>query len=340
MRTWKTFPGAVVVSGDHDFLRMREINTAISSAKKSGRRVVHLSAGDSVGLQEVCSGSFLFSSETLVVVESVATSKRGTKSEEEDSWSDEDVELVVGNAEHKGGVSILIHHARVVNPKTFAGKVVARIPKNGHLVFVAPKAWEAKEAATRFLQAEVSRRGKTISESLAEAVVTLVGPDLGPLFFEAQKVCLLLDARGRTEVQQADLTGLVASFGTGDWGPLKEALGARNMKATLRALTELQGGPAGDSVMATCVILAREVTKWTHAASLLEAGLGKEEIAARMQMKPFVLEKFVLPKAQRWGKAALVDLLRGIVGVQAGVKKGHQDPWTELEAVLVLGLVG
>lgn len=342
-RNWKALPAVTVVSGDHEFLRHREVDAATAAAKAAGRRVTYLAAGDSAGLQELFSGGFLFSEATFAVVESASSKKRASKGDGEESsaWTDEDVELVVAHAKEKrGDTAVLVHHALAAGPKTFAAKVAAGIPKQGHIAFTAPKPWEAKAYATKFLLAEVGRLGKSIGEPLAEAVVTLAGSDLGPLSFEALKMSLLLDARGRTEVQREDLVGLVASFGSEDFQVLKDALAGRNVKGVIKSVGEIRNGPSGDAAMRTCLILSTTVTQWLHAAALVEQGLGKDEAASRMRLNPYVYEKNVLPVMRRWKKGDLSALLRGIAAVETGVRKGHAEPWVELESTLVLACQG
>lgn len=346
-RNWKVLPAVTVVSGDHEFLRSREVDAAVAAAKRAGRRVTRLAAGDAEGLHELFSGGFLFSEATFAVVESLSSGRRAKASsrddgEESSAWSDDDVALLVDHAKEKraDGVSVLVHHGAAAGPKTFAGKVAAGIPKNLHVSFAAPKPWEAKEAATKFLMAEMVRLGKQMPEPLAEAVVTLAGPDLGPLSWEARKVSLLLDARGKTEAAREDLVGLVASFGTEDFQQLKDALGARNVRGVAKSLGDIRNGPAGDSAMRTILILSTAVTQWLHAAALVELGTSRDEAASRMRLNPYVYEKNVLPVARRWKKDDLVRLLKGLAGAEKGVRSGHAEPWVELESVLIGGCQG
>ena len=137
-------------------------------------------------------------------------------------------------------------------------------------------------------------------------------------------------------MQREDLSGLISSFGTEDWQPLKDALGARSPKRVVRSLTDIRNGPAGDAAIRTCVILATTVTQWLHAAALVELGVERDEASTRMRVNPYVFERSILPVTRRWDKRSLIHLLRGITEVESGVRRGHAEPWVELESTLVL----
>lgn len=339
----------MVVSGSHEFFRARELQKATRGAKSTGRRVVYIEAGDGAGLRDVLSGGVLFAEPALAILDSAAVKKKGGRKKKSaepvegdgSGWTDEDVELVVEHAKDTSAeVALVVHHAGDAGPTTFAAKVAAALPKGRVLNFEAPKPWERKAEAVKFLRSELKRLGKEIPEDLAEAVVRQVGPELGVLSFDAVKLSMLLDVTGRTTVERADVASLVTQMGTEDWQVLQDALGARNTKAVVRSLQEIRNGPAGDAVMKACVILERSTLSWLHGAALVESGASVEEAAARMSMHPFAYQKNVLPAAKRWGKEALADLLRRVVAVERGIKRGHVSPWVELESALILACRG
>jgi DNA polymerase III delta subunit len=330
----------VVVSGGVDFLRHRAVRQVVQSARARGRRLVTVAAGDEAGLRELFSGGFLFSDATVAVVESAQQRKRASRKKKEadaegaGGWSEEALEMVLEHAkDDSGDLAIVVHHDGEAGPNTFAGQVAAALPKNLHKVFPAPKPWEEKDVAVKFLVGELRKLGKTVDEALAEQVVRKVGADLGLLSFEAVKFSTALDVDKRTEVTAPDVASLVASFGGEDWEVLKSALAARNTKLLVRTWNEIRNGPGGDAVQKAIAILSSTVVKWTHAAALHEMGVGPEEAAARAGMHPYPYKSTVLPAAVRWGRVPLENLLRSIT--QIGVRKGHINPWVALESVLV-----
>jgi len=182
---------------------------------------------------------------------------------------------------------------------------------------------------------ELKRLGKSMADPLAEAVIRQAGTDLGLLSFEALKIATLLDREGRPEAVAADLSGLISNFGSDDWNALKEALGAKNATRVVRTLGNLRNGPSGGAVTRATAVLLGTVEQWLHAAALLESGLDEESAAARLNMKLFPFKQNVQPPAKRWGRRSLDSLYRGVVEVDGGVRRGHLNPWVELESVLL-----
>lgn len=348
---WLAPPPVMVVSGSEEFLRERELRRAKSAARVSGRRVVEVAAGDRKGLAAVFSGGMLFQEDVLVLLDSaVVKAKKAPKRKrapsedggaEDGPWLEEDLDVVLAHeAEGSTEVCLLIRHDGEATPTSFAGMIAAKLPKGRHIAYAAPKPWDAKDAAVKFLIAECARREKSISEGLAAAVVRQVGTDLGMLSFEAMKVSMLLDAGGRKEIAREDLVGLVASFGSEDWQILNEALASRNAKALVRVLADIRKGPSSDAIVKVCVIAGTSVMKWLHTAALAEEGIEGDDAAARVGTHPFKHRLENVPAARAWGQDSLVELLRGIVAVERGAKRGHVDPWIWLESRLLLAMRG
>lgn len=337
------FPPVIVVSGGVEFIRVRLVQRIVQDAKKCGRRVVSISAGDETALCELFSGGFLFADATLAVIESAQQRKRvaakskkkDTSSENTSGWSEEALAMVIDHAKdgESSDIALVIHHDGEAGPNTFAGQVAEVLPKAMHKVAATPKPWEEKGYATKFLMTELRNRGKSIPEPLAEQVVRKVGTDVGLLSFEALKFSTSLDVDGRSEVTPQDAVALMAAFGAEDWEMLKSALAARNVKLVVRTWNDIRNGPGGEAVQKAISILTSTIVKWVHAAALHEAGVPPDDAAARVGMHPYSYKTTILPAALRWGRTPLEDLLRSVVEV--GVRKGHINPWVALESALI-----
>lgn len=341
---WANPPPVMVVSGTLDFLRHREIQKALRGAESSGRRIVRVPAGDGQALSDILSSGFIFTAETLAIVESAPVRKKSKKKAEPEpsgddvdgGWTEEDLELVREHSKMSfSEVTLVIHHEGDLGAKSFAGLLAESLPKGRVLDFPAPKPWEQNEHALKFFTGELKRLGKSVDEPLAEAVVRQAGTDLGLLSFEALKISTLLDREGRPEVQQPDLVGLISNFGSDDWNALKDALGTKNAPKVVRTLVDLRNGPSGGAVAKATSVLLNTVEQWLHAAALLESGVDEEMAASRLNMKLFPFKQNVQPHAKRWGRRSLDALYRGVVEVDGGIRRGHLNPWVELESVLL-----
>lgn len=339
-RGWADPPPVMVVSGSWEYMRGRELRKAAMAARISGRRVMDIAAGDSQGLREALSGGFLFEDPLLVLVGSSVLKKRKGrgKGEEVDSWSEEDLELVLTHGKEKSSdICLVVHHDGEAAGTTFAGKVAAAVPKNRHIVFETPKPWQMKSVAAQYLVEELKHRGKILSEALAAAVVNHVGTDFGLISFEALKISKYLDSVGRTEVVQEDLGGLVVNLGLEDWQALQDAVASKSVRAISRSCKELRNGPAGDAVVRACVRIEGALSRWLHTRALLEEeGVEGDDAAPRVGVHVYRHQKENVPAASRWSISALTSLINDLTEIERGAKRGHIDPWTWLESTLIL----
>lgn len=326
-----------LVGGDQEYLRHRWVSICLKDAAKVGYRVVEVH--DSSDLQAVLAGSVFFTDKVLGLVRSAGAKKprkkKGPAPEEPvEGWSSEDADLILDH--HKTGpqdVSLVVVHPGEVTASSLAGLLLDSLPKSAVKVFHAPKPWEEREQATKFLVVEMTRRGKRIDPALAENVINRCGTDLGLVSFEAQKFCLFLDAEGRDDLTAQDASPLVSSLGGGDWEVLKSAVACRDDVGALRAWTDLRERSQGSLVPIAQAVLLPAVTSWAHAASLSDQGFSPEEAAEVIGMHPYRFRTAVLPAASNWGTIRLVKFLKALSDVNP--RRGFLNPDLALEAILM-----
>lgn len=327
-----------VVGGDHDYLRHRWVSICLKDASKSGYRVVEVH--DSSDLQAILAGSVFFTDKVLGLVRSAGAKKprkkKGANAEEAtEGWSSEDVAVILDH--HKTGshdVSLVVVHPGEMTANSLAGLLVESMPKSSVKVFHAPKPWEEKEQATKFLIMEMTRRGKRIDSALAENIINRCGTDLGLVSFEAQKFCVFLDADGRDDLTAQDASQLVSSLGGGDWEMLRAAVACRDGVGALRAWTDLRERSQGSMVPIAQAVLLPAVTSWAHAASLSDQGFSPEEAAEVIGMHPYRFRSSVLPAASAWGTIRLIKFLKALSEVNP--RRGFLNPDLALEAILMV----
>ena len=334
-RGWDRPYPVMVLAGTDEFMRDRELSRARRAASVTGRRFIRLSEGDGEGLRAALSAAFIVSDPCILILESGLPRRRGQSG----SWTDGDAALVV---EHHTGddpsdIAMVVVHAGDIPTDGFVRTVVDATGKKKVLSWEAPKPWEAKEASVKFLKAEVSRLGFRIADDVAGLSIKLSGTDRWLLTQEASKFAAMLRADGRDDVTRADVVALAAPFASEYRDDLVAAIAAGNAGAVVRALTVARSGAEGESPVAACGHVARTVSKWLHAASVLASGtrVSDEDIASRIGVKAYTLKTSILPPARRWGVASLTTLLRGVVAAERGAKQGRSNPWVMFEAALL-----
>lgn len=334
-RGWDRPYPVMVLAGTDDFMRDRELSRARRAAAATGRRFTRLSEGDGEGLRSALSASFIVSDPCVLVLESGQPRRRGQSG----SWTDEDAALL---AEHHRGddaadVAIVVAHAGDVPSDGFVRGVADAVGKKRVLAWDAPKPWEAREAASKFLRAEVTRLGLRIGEAEADLSVRLSGTDRWLMTQEAAKFVALLKSEGRDDVSRADVVALAAPFASEYREDLVAAVASGNAGGVVRAIAVARGGSEGESPVAACGHLARTVARWLHVAAVLSSGtkVSDEDMASRVGVKAYVLKTSLLPPARRWGVGSLTKLLRDVVSAERGAKQGRANPWVMLEAALL-----
>ena len=335
-RGWDRPYPVMVLAGTDDFMRDRELSRARRAAAATGRRFTRLPEGDGEGLRAALSASFIVSDPCVMVLESGHGRRRGQSG----SWTDEDAELL---AEHNAGddasdVAVVVAHAGDVPSDGFVRRVIDAVGKRRLLTWEAPKPWEAREAAAKFLRAEVARLGFRIGEAESDLSVRLSGADRWLMTQEATKLAALLRAEGRDDVTRADVVALAAPFASEYRDDLVSAVASGNAVGVMRSLAVARGGSEGESPVAACGHLARTVVRWLHVASVLSSGtkVSDEDLASRVGVKSYVLKTSLLPPARRWGVESLTRLLRDVVSAERGAKQSRANPWVVLEAALLL----
>lgn len=335
MRGWDRPYPVMVIAGTDDFMRERELVRARRAATSTGRRFQILSEGDGEGLRLALNSAFIVSDPCMLVLESGGPRKRGQTG----TWADADATLVVEH--HKGDdasdIAMVIAHSGEIPKDGFVHIISNAIGKKRNLSWEAPKPWEARENASKFLRNEVSRLGFRIAEDVADMTVRLAGTDRWLLTQEAFKFSTLLKAENREDVTKQDVAGLVAPFASEFRDDLVQALATGNVAMVISSIAKAKAGGDGDSPIATCGYVARTVIRWIHAASALEStpAPSDEDLASRVGVKVFLLKTSILPPARLWGVPKLTKLLNGIVAAERAAKQGRANPWVSFEATMI-----
>jgi len=327
---WRTPPPVVILSGSHDFLRRRELKEAVRVAEVMGRTIEYVQGTDREELSRIVSSTGIFFQEEVLVVI--------------DNPEKIDAELVINHHESEDTSTIFVlHHVGPIKPKTNIAKVAKALPEQFIAKFEKPKPWDEAEHASLFCVKEARKYKLNLGQPLAMAVVQNAGMDLGVLSFEIQKLAMLLQARGETDVTTNHVKSTIASFAELGPKPVVEAMEKRDLVAVSRALSNMRRTHAGNLSGATllaCAWLGKSLGNWLHIAALNDEGYSLGEISARAGVHEFVVRKTLLPVARRWGQGRLTSLIKSVARVERAVRSGHIHPWVQFECALFRSLQG
>lgn len=325
MSKWNNPPPVVILSGDEDFLRQRELQEAVASADRTDRSVEWLENPTTDELSTTLSSSGVFFTEkTLIVVEGAQGLSASFVLEHHEKGS--------------ADCCVLIHEPGAIKAKSVAAQIAKGLPERLVAKFKKPKPWEMEDHLARFLMREANSRKVKLGEPLARALVRNVGEDFGVLSFELEKLTLFVTAESRTDITVDDLKACVGASVQGSPKPLVSALAARDPKLLHRNLAYFKKthlGQLSTAVIQACVFISRAAMTWLEVASYLKQGLSAEDISHQLEVHKFVVQKEHLPVARRWGEKKTIELLQNLGAVERAVKLGHSNPWIQLECLLL-----
>ncbi|MGL4567298.1 MAG: hypothetical protein ACRCU6_02070, partial [Fusobacteriaceae bacterium] len=152
----------IVISGKHDFLSSRYLNTLLEKSKNPGIYDSPLNMAGS------------FDGADLVVIHNPEDMK--------------DLSVYSALNEIKD-LRVVLFFLGDVKGNTKVGKFIASLPKEQHKTFPLPPPWKLHGEACSFLLEEVKKYGKTFShEKLSSLLIERVGTDLGVLSYELLKL--------------------------------------------------------------------------------------------------------------------------------------------------------
>jgi DNA polymerase III subunit delta len=156
------------------------------------------------------------------------------------------------------GVRLIISAGKVDKRRTFYRTIhkVGTVEEQEGLS-AGMRDWELR--AESLVQTRSQEAGKAIQPAAAAALVTAVGPNLGQLFTEVDKLATYIGER--TDIQEADVAAVAVRNKQARAFALGDALGDRNLAILLRALDEelweMRGERSGGEIAVLYGLLAK-----------------------------------------------------------------------------------
>jgi len=309
-----------MLGGSEDFLVSRELQKANIACRSFGRRLIYAAPEE---VEDHLQESDTWGSSLLLVLE-------------EPELPEEFFKELLGRKENN--FSLLLLYRKEVGEKLPSPFTL--VPGPYRLVFNKPSVRKDRErGALKFLLEEAKRESLNLPESVGEALVTLVGDDLGTLYHEFLKASLLARARGVTDLDASLFREILRPSSDTDLRPVISSLGMRDHVALLKSLHRLrvQSENTGDPVMLLLRAKggpADQVLLWYQISLLLEKGASPDEIASRTGVQKWAIERDGIPSAKRWGSEKLSRLIADLSSVEGALLRGAPSPWNALVSVL------
>jgi hypothetical protein len=322
-KSWANPHPLMFVGGSEDYLVSREVGRARAAARTFGRRVVRASSASEA--RDAADESDTFGQPVLLLVEGATTLPMAVV---------EEFATRTDNA-----ATLVVVHEGEVNPDKFPCPPVLPLYR---LVFNRPASRKDRESAARkFVGEEVARAKMTVPEQVVEALVSLVGDDLGMLAQEVLKATTLARARNLTVLDAKLFGSVLRPAAEVDLRPVTAALAVRDAVGLTKSLHRLRTASEGSGDPLMLVLKAKggpadQALAWLQVAHLLDSGVTVEEISSRLSAPKWVVEKDLVPVAKRWGVAALSRLVADLARAEGAVLRGAPSPWNVLVSSLLI----
>lgn len=181
-----------------------------------------------------------------------------------------------------------------------------------------------------FLRDEAKRRGHVLSPEVADAIVDLVGGELGPLLDAIERLSLFAGA-GAPITEEA-VHACIARVRVGSvWG-LADAVAARDRAKALELLNE--NFDPRDRGLPLLGLLASSIRKTLKVRALLAAGASPEEAAKQAGLPPF-RARDAAAQARRFGEGDLERAVAIFAEADLALKGSRRAPLLVLEDAIL-----
>ena len=195
-----------------------------------------------------------------------------------------------GDARSETPLDVLAEYAKAPVPSTCLVLVADKLDKRRRLAVLARKEGFLVECDAlpdhelgRFVTEQCRERGHAIDEPVAELVAQLAGPSLAVLVDAAERLCL--HAGEGNPVTEDAVSQCVARVRTGSTWDLVDAVGRRDLGASLRLLADVYD--PRDRGLPLLGALAWSMRQVARMQAAMQSGARGDEAARRAGVPPF-----------------------------------------------------
>lgn len=176
------------------------------------------------------------------------------------------------------------------------------------------------EQLTRWIGAEVKKRGGQIVTAAARELAMLVGSDLWMMSSEIEK---LINYKGGGTISAHDVSQQVRAAFDENIFHLTDALAAKDAQRSFKMLHDQL--ESGSHELYVLTMLVRQFRILLQVKSILAQEPNSSTVAARLGIHPFVAQKAVRD-AQKFTAAELEKIYRQLMEIDAKIKTSQENP--------------
>ena len=320
--SWKNPPPVLVMGGSEQFLVQREIRNAKLSMFKNGIRTERVSTDNEV--IDLLTGCGTFGDTCLIHIEI-------------DNVNELTIKELLDNPLPQ--VCLLVESTKELPKKCSWLDLVPKKMIREHNI--PSKQADRVKVAQRFLSYECDRilgTSNTIEDNLSNAIVNVVGVDLGILSFEATKYALCAKYNGVQKITSDIVTGLIKQGEDLDLDGLRQSLKLKDKKRLALSLYKIRTKSTTDPTMLMLkgrggpldvlynLLLVKQCLKQKKTP---------EEISSRLGIPLWILQKDLLTVAGNWEMKTLKQMVYLLAELESKILKGCPNSWAACESILL-----
>lgn len=170
------------------------------------------------------------------------------------------------------------------------------------------------------IQRRAKRLGLELDSGAVRALVDALGSDVAGVVSALEKLWLYVGVDGGTKVSAAHVEELISPVREESVFAFADAVGARNTRSAMEALSNMLGRNRGHP-LALLGMIARHWRHLAEARAMLDSGARRAEAGAGLGLPPFVIDK-VVGQAEKQRLPALVRGLEAIAQADQALKGG------------------
>jgi len=288
-------------------------------------------------LRHVCDSMPFMADRRLVVVHDLLVRlkpggrKKGAsqQGDGEPTWKREFLDRLAEYLPHLPETTFLIFAEREALPASHPILKVAKAEGKGRAhvhSYSLPKDWQLPG----WIRERAADKKGSLSSEAIELLAVLIGPDLGLLDLEIEKLILYADGR---QVTSEDVLALVSRAREANIFDLVDCVGRRETDQALKLLHQFFADDES-AALYLLAMLARQIRILIQVSELQSEFMGKQEIANRLKLHPYVVEK-AMTQTRNFEMSQLEAAHQRLIQADWAIKTGQQDGILALDMLVV-----